>query len=91
MNELNLTTLKSGKAIVGVAETEVLAAPLRGSLLMALASIGWIVCVIDTLLLWLERHRQRRALDGLNDHVLKDIGLSRADVHGEVRRRFWHG
>jgi uncharacterized protein YjiS (DUF1127 family) len=89
MNELNLTKLKSGKAIVGVAETEALAAPSCGSLLMVLASVSWTVRIIDTLLLWLERHRQRRALDGLNDHVLKDIGLSRADVHGEVRRRFW--
>jgi uncharacterized protein YjiS (DUF1127 family) len=26
--------------------------------------------------------RQRRALESLSDHMLKDIGLSRSDIHG---------
>jgi uncharacterized protein YjiS (DUF1127 family) len=45
---------------------------------------------IDLLLLWLERARQRRALYGSSDHLLKDIGLSRADVESEVGKRPWH-
>jgi uncharacterized protein YjiS (DUF1127 family) len=36
-----------------------------------------------------DRARQRRALEGLDDRMLKDIGLSRADVHGECRKPFW--
>ena len=38
---------------------------------------------------WFERHRQRRALLELSDHMLKDIGLSRADVAEETAKPFW--
>ncbi len=44
---------------------------------------------IDHLLLWLERARQRRVLEGSSDHMLKDMGLSRADVEAEIRKRPW--
>ena len=44
---------------------------------------------LTDLLLWLQRARQRRSIDSLSDHVLKDVGLSRADVDGEVCKRFW--
>lgn len=40
-------------------------------------------------LTWLERIRQRRALLALDDWVLKDIGLSRADVMRESDKPFW--
>ena len=40
-------------------------------------------------LIWLERARQRRQLQQLSDHMLKDIGLSRADVEAEVTKPFW--
>ena len=43
----------------------------------------------DTLLLWLERYRQRRALHSLSDHMLKDLGLSRSDAGRETGKRFW--
>jgi uncharacterized protein YjiS (DUF1127 family) len=43
----------------------------------------------DAVLLWRERGRQRRALQSLNDDQLKDIGLSRCDVHGESSKWFW--
>ena len=36
-----------------------------------------------------ERIRQRRALMELSDEMLKDIGMNRADVYGECRKRFW--
>ena len=36
-----------------------------------------------------ERWRQRQALSRLDDHLLKDIGLSRADVEAETRKPFW--
>lgn len=36
-----------------------------------------------------ETYRQRRALAALDDHMLKDIGLTRCDVEAEVSRPFW--
>ena len=44
---------------------------------------------IDTLLLCLQRCRERRMLAELSDHMLKDIGVSRADIDVEVRKKFW--
>jgi uncharacterized protein YjiS (DUF1127 family) len=38
---------------------------------------------------WIERHWQRRALLGLSDHVLKDIGVSRSEAQREGRKSFW--
>ena len=38
---------------------------------------------------WAERRRQRRALLALNDHALKDIGLSYADAWQEGGKPFW--
>jgi uncharacterized protein YjiS (DUF1127 family) len=37
----------------------------------------------------LEVHRQRRALRELPDELLKDIGVTRADVSRETGRPFW--
>lgn len=45
--------------------------------------------MLDGLLTWHERWRQRRALAGLTDHMLRDIGLSRADVAMELDKPFW--
>lgn len=39
---------------------------------------------------WLQRHAERRRLQGLNDHLLGDIGLSRRDVERELRTE-WSG
>jgi uncharacterized protein YjiS (DUF1127 family) len=33
--------------------------------------------------------RERSELQGLSDHVLKDLGLSRADAFGEATRSLW--
>ncbi len=44
---------------------------------------------IDVLLLWLQRHRERRQLGALSDHMLKDIGVTRADIDVETRKTFW--
>jgi uncharacterized protein YjiS (DUF1127 family) len=38
---------------------------------------------------WHERIRQRHALARLDDRILRDIGLSPADVEGEVSKPFW--
>jgi len=37
----------------------------------------------------LQVRRERQMLASLNDRALKDIGLSRGDVHAEGVRSFW--
>lgn len=44
---------------------------------------------VDLLLTWHERARQRRHLQSLSDHMLRDIGLTRADVLAEASKPFW--
>ncbi len=56
--------------------------------------IGFRLCetlqrAADTLLAWQERRAQRIALAKLEDRMLKDIGLTRADVAAEVTLPFW--
>lgn len=38
---------------------------------------------------WIERRGQRRALAGLEDYRLKDIGVSREQADREARKPFW--
>lgn len=45
--------------------------------------------LLDTVAKWQERRRQRLALATLDDHMLRDIGVSAADVEAEVTRPFW--
>jgi uncharacterized protein YjiS (DUF1127 family) len=45
--------------------------------------------VFTTIVEWQDRARQRRRLSELDDRMLKDIGLTRADVHREVEKPFW--
>ena len=44
---------------------------------------------VDLVLTWHERARQRRHLRSLGNYMLRDIGLSRADVEGEAGKPFW--
>ncbi|MGH6961874.1 MAG: DUF1127 domain-containing protein [Dongiaceae bacterium] len=46
------------------------------------AAFGWAVIAH-------ERSRQRRALAAMDDHLLKDIGLARADILQESAKPFW--
>ncbi|MDX1452498.1 MAG: DUF1127 domain-containing protein [Oleiphilaceae bacterium] len=41
------------------------------------------------ILLWQRRARTRRQLRAMNDHLLKDIGLSRYEAEAEGRKHFW--
>jgi uncharacterized protein YjiS (DUF1127 family) len=52
--------------------------------IQSVAAIGFI-----RLLRWSELARQRRALLALNEHMLKDIGVSRAAAEREASRPFW--
>ncbi len=45
--------------------------------------------VIAMLLRWHERARQRRALSALDDRMLEDIRVSRADAEREANKPFW--
>jgi uncharacterized protein YjiS (DUF1127 family) len=55
-----------------------------GRRLRDIAAIG-----LARLLQWHELARERRALLALSDHMLKDIGISRAEAEREARRPFW--
>lgn len=62
-------------------------APAPTGLVAHLASrILGILVVVDG---WFARRRQRRDLAELDDHLLKDLGLTRADVEREVGKPFW--
>jgi uncharacterized protein YjiS (DUF1127 family) len=45
--------------------------------------------VMETLALWRERVRYRQALHDLDDRLLRDIGLTRAEVEEEWDKPFW--
>ena len=38
---------------------------------------------------WIERARQRRALAGLDDQELRDIGITRVEAARESEKPFW--
>jgi len=44
-------------------------------------------CVL--LATWIERGRQRQALATLDDHMLRDIGITRIDAARECEKPFW--
>ncbi len=45
--------------------------------------------ILDTLLFWQERAAQRSRLNTLDDRLLKDIGVSRAEAEHEAAIPFW--
>lgn len=45
--------------------------------------------VVELISVWQERAASRRQLAGLDAHMLRDIGLSDADVYNEARKPFW--
>ena len=48
-----------------------------------------LVRVVEALLAWHDRARERRALMELSDQMLQDIGISRAEARGEAAKRSW--
>jgi uncharacterized protein YjiS (DUF1127 family) len=55
---------------------------------------GWIagaaLSLLTAVLEWRERARSRRQLGGLNDHMLRDIGVDRASAAAEADKAFWN-
>ena len=43
----------------------------------------------QTLNTWNNRREERRQLLLLGDHILKDVGITRADVWRETQKKFW--
>jgi uncharacterized protein YjiS (DUF1127 family) len=54
-----------------------------------LSTFGMLARLAETVAVGLERRRQRVALARLDDRMLRDIGLTSADVEGEVSKPFW--
>lgn len=54
-----------------------------------LSFIGMFVRLAEVLAVGRERRRQRVALARLDDRMLRDIGLTSADVEGELSKPFW--
>ncbi len=50
---------------------------------------GFFAALVDRLLEWQERNRSRILLGRLDDRMLRDMGVSRADVDYEVAKPFW--
>ena len=54
-----------------------------------LTSVPFVARLVVLLSIWVDRARERRQLYALDDHMLKDIGLTRADVELEIHKHFW--
>jgi uncharacterized protein YjiS (DUF1127 family) len=48
-----------------------------------------VATVFSTIALWWQRGRSRNVLAMLDDHELRDIGISRADARIESEKPFW--
>jgi uncharacterized protein YjiS (DUF1127 family) len=48
-----------------------------------------VIRAVEAVLSWGARVRERQELAGLDDRMLRDIGLTRADVCREYRKPFW--
>ena len=53
------------------------------------APASFLAEALVTVRLWVERSRQRRALIAMEDRLLDDIGISRAEADREYRKPFW--
>ena len=50
---------------------------------------AWFSGAMDTVRLWFARRHEREILAGMDDRMLRDIGLSPGDAHWEYRKPFW--
>ncbi len=53
------------------------------------ADKGLLKQVVAMLVTWWRIHRDRRQMIAMSDDMLRDVGLSRADVEREFQRPFW--
>jgi uncharacterized protein YjiS (DUF1127 family) len=52
---------------------------------------GGLETMVDTLLTWQRRHKDRMHLMSLDDRLLRDIGISYVEVDREASKPFWRG
>lgn len=52
-----------------------------------LVALVWRAAVL--LITWQERARERQRLASLDEHMLRDIGVSRSQVYREIGKPFW--
>lgn len=78
MRDINRTVYQDGVQTVGTASS------------LLTGARGVLVGIVETLLRWQELSVQRRQLLELDAHMLKDIGISRADAVREAKRPFWN-
>jgi uncharacterized protein YjiS (DUF1127 family) len=74
-------------AVGGGGAARMVVAHPEGGLRSALRSS--VIRMVEAFLAWHDRARERRALMELSDHMLRDIGISRAEAHGEAAKPFW--
>ncbi len=59
----------------------------------AASPIAWLgttaAKVLYRLVQWQERAEQRHHLEGMDDRMLKDIGVNRIDANQEANKPFW--
>ncbi|HEX2555688.1 MAG TPA: DUF1127 domain-containing protein [Microvirga sp.] len=79
-------TLRTAPHPLAIGRTPV-AQPLLGALVTDANRL--LLRGVETLERWGARHGQRRALLSLSDHLLHDIGRSRADAEAEGGKPFW--
>ena len=48
-----------------------------------------LIDVVDRVLTWIERSRQRAQLARIDVTAMQDLGISRADLDAESRKHFW--
>lgn len=48
-----------------------------------------IIGILRTMSRWVDRSNQRHALAELDDHLLRDVGLSRSAARREATKPFW--
>jgi uncharacterized protein YjiS (DUF1127 family) len=63
--------------------------PIRSWTRFVHAVDGGLEAMVDTLLTWQRRHKDRMHLMSLDDRLLRDIGISNADVDHEASKPFW--
>lgn len=63
--------------------------PFRGRVPVSRLPAAFLSACFRMLLTWQTRARARRHLQYLDDYLLKDIGLTRADVEREACKPFW--
>ena len=51
----------------------------------------WALTVAVQLIAWDHRHRSRKSLSQLEDHMLRDIGLTSSNAFEESDKPFWKG